>query len=792
VTPSTPSEAAKRIDWARHASLLLVPLAILLLGPFRPMTARGDIDPSWQEALHHAFVARLSWGTEFVFTYGPWGLLWNDIHHPDTFSTVLAARCVLAGLLAFSLVLLARSSFQRPLVGLGWATACLLLPIHSMDSTLYVAVLLWWLLGSVPGPRVRLVRPALLATLAFFALGKFLLLLTLLSVVVVDSVAVGLTNRRSAVEPIGVLVASLAVAWLLAGQGLGNVYPYLWTSWEVASGFGQSMSARGALAEPALFLVCAAALFFQLHRMADGTTARLRLTGLALLFLVVFRHSFTRHDAGHALIGSNFLIASAVLLIPWVRLPKLVVAVVAVVTVNSLLWAGFEPAVSVNLPPLASIPDRVEILGDLLLADPAPATRLADERAGLAASVPIGEVTADVDVFPHAQHVLFAHGLDWNPRPVIQGNTVYTPRLVEINARHVRERGPKTLLWDVDPIDAHHPAEADAHALLETLTRYDVVDPLGRFVTFQRRGVARELQSALVFEVEVAPGARVELPALTPRDGARELLWLRIEERRSLWDRAVGSVWKRPLLVVEVSGSDGDSTRWTVSPRVAEAGFPIAPMLVDRLSLAALLSDGRTDLLQSAKAIRIGRMNRARGLGGRGFSVRVDRLTLQSQPGLRVPGGLGLLPSLQSPVRPMEEHSPWIRGPGGRTVLFAHSPSELELLLRRGLVEGEGAAFVGEVQFGVLPGAGAGEMPTDGVVFSVAYRDQDGERTLWEERVEPGDEALKSVTFEVPVGWLEEPEPWPAGRARLVLRTSPGGSAASDWGYWAGLGILAR
>jgi hypothetical protein len=70
---------------------------------------------------------------------------------------------------------------------------------------------------------------------------------------------------------------------------------------------------------------------------------------------------------------------------------------------------------------------------------------------------------------------VLAHGLRWNPRPVLQSYSSYTPRLAALDVAHVTgPRAPDHLLFAVQAIDGKLPALDDGASWLPILERYDL------------------------------------------------------------------------------------------------------------------------------------------------------------------------------------------------------------------------------------------------------------------------------------------------------------------------------
>lgn len=782
-------------------------LAQLLLGPWWLEVPVGDVDPSWQIVLHEAFARRMQFGSEIVWTYGPWGFLWNELYHPDTWGWSLAIRSAWAAVFWAVLASLGGAFFQDRRKSLGFAFALLLLPAYSWDSLVYQGcAMLWFSWFALPSRGGRALSLALVALLCVFALGKFLILLALAAMVAALATSSALAGeRRWAAALAGTWMGATLAAWTLAGQSLAGIPAYLSTFFEVASGFGAALTARGSWIEVFYFVAASTSLIgLILASRATLGLPRPRLLLDAAAFCVplgvAYKHSFTRHDTGHVLIGGTLLVGVSLLVLGWTRLapaPQLrtwglrATTAVGAGTVLLLLWSQpVDPLVKTTLPVVKRLPGRLENALHLMTGDRSPLDRAESHAAALAAGEPLGSVEGSVDVYPHAQATVLRHAdVQWVTRPVMQSNTAYTPELQALNLAFLRgPDAPQTVLFDIDPSEEHHPADADSLSLLELLERYDVADPLGRFVTLARRDQPRGLVVVPGAQQRIEAGEWVDLPS----EG--DLAWLRVRADSRPWDGLVGAVWKKRLVRIDVRHADGDVRSWLVSPGVARSGLIVSPSLSGRLDFAAFLAaEPPPSLSRRAVAVRLGLERLPHDEVTRGFSLYLDQVTVPKQAGLTLPGQLGVLSEAVSPPRPKEEHPLWIAGPGGRTVAFAHAPKEFVVGLRPGM--SSSARPTGRVEFGLLDGAHRATPPTDGVTFRVTLEFGPREEVLFERHLDPatnpGDRGLQSAEFAIVPGDWQRPGkmPWHAGRPKLVLETETGPTAASDWSYWASVEV---
>jgi hypothetical protein len=80
---------------------------------------------------------------------------------------------------------------------------------------------------------------------------------------------------------------------------------------------------------------------------------------------------------------------------------------------------------------------------------------------------------ASIDIFPNEIGLLYAYGLDWSPRPLLQSNITFVPALDALNAEHFYgPLAPKQVLWQSDSIDGRYPSFDEPRVFRALLDRY--------------------------------------------------------------------------------------------------------------------------------------------------------------------------------------------------------------------------------------------------------------------------------------------------------------------------------
>jgi hypothetical protein len=231
---ATPSLAAAGLTLA----FIVRPTAVLL---------PEDPDSSWGAALVFGHQHGLQFGRDLVFTYGPLGYLLMPWFASATagvrwFSDLLLYFSTALGvcLVAWRLKGLWRVGLIALLVLL-WISFVPNQP--QADLVAGVDMLCWGLLCLVEtGGRRVLAAVVFVAVAVFGALGKVSLLLSAgLSVAAVGACLALAVNRRLGLVLITGFGVSFLAGWMLCGQELASLGPFLLNAWAMTNGYEQAM-----------------------------------------------------------------------------------------------------------------------------------------------------------------------------------------------------------------------------------------------------------------------------------------------------------------------------------------------------------------------------------------------------------------------------------------------------------------------------------------------------------------------------------------------------------------------
>ncbi len=582
-----PARCLRSRDACLFAALTVLLWVATVRMPAPPETA---LDPSWQEMLVRGWVENWQYGPDFAFTYGPLGFFVTDYH--------LGAEGAVARLLGLyfgQLVFAAAIIWLLGAITL-WRRVLLVLAVaalhtrHWSDGPYLLFIALVVVRRLIPGEEAAR-SGAWAGALAFFAHVKFSFAVLGLAGVGLAVLVAALRRRWTVALGIG---AGYGLAflgfWLLAGQALTNLPPYLVNALEIIKGYDMMAldePVRKTLAGAALVGWCGFVLLAHLRKNRDlGTLATVVFLG-ALGFML-WKHAFTRAGAGH--MGSlpitlvYLTVTLAAYFSPEGKFHRLDYAWVAGFAALGLGLLG-------SWEFLSGTPRRLRENVTGLARGPGLTAKwqaeLATVRDREALAARLGLVgRGSVDVYDFNQGVALLQSLNFRPRPVPQGYTVYTPRLGELNRRHYAgDRAPDFVLWRMGTIDARFPSQDDASLFPIVWERYRVDETMGDYLLLKKEAKSR-LWSAgehTFLRRSLRLGETLELPTTA----ADAIIWLKLKATPTFPGRLRKLAYKPATLFMHTEEQVRGREEWRILTRVAEdPGFLLQPVLTSNVEFA--------------------------------------------------------------------------------------------------------------------------------------------------------------------------------------------------------------
>jgi hypothetical protein len=571
---------------------LLHPLVVggilaVLCAPLGSTLPAAGLDPSWQLGLSLGAAHALPAGNGILFTYGPFGFVAapNLVWLPGVLlgtAYALGAAWALYSLCYRAMLRWLPPSAAVAVVALVAIVAAAVRPVPEMVA---LASALWAL--EVVDARRLAVRMSPWVPAAFGAIAGMQLLVKFCVGVFGLGVAAVVTFARprrasNTAAVAGGFVGTFSTLWLVLGEPLSALWPWLRGSFDAAAGYSPAMAVASdpSTANGWIVLVAAVAVVgFGGYMLAtrQGLRALPSLVLLAGTTWFVVKEGFVRLDSGHA--ATTFLaLAVLAVAIPWPRRWLAVGGAGAVLGLLGILVVGFTGSGT----PLDGTQELARSLRATVDAS-YRSDRLVAARRELRVSyaIPPRVIAAleghEVHADPWDIAAVWAYHLRWEPLPVFQTYFAYTRYLDDHNRDRLLASPRLAVLRHQDTsLDQRIPEWESPDVMLAATCTYHVAATGRGWEALtpgrNRCGAARALET-----VTVRPGQTVTVP--TPRD-LSSVVVARFDVPEGLLDRLTVVALKPrtiPGVVVDgrparfVVGTAADAHVVAVPARVGDA-----------------------------------------------------------------------------------------------------------------------------------------------------------------------------------------------------------------------------
>jgi len=769
-TTSRPLRTSDYLLWG-----FLALLAFTL--PHRPTL---ELDPSWRQALAYFLQQGFPFGESIVFTYGPLGFLMGNTYMGLFWEGYILWKVGFSILAAGLLVHVA-----RPLTGVSrflYFTFFIVWGVGYADALqMIIIAFCGWVMVQRSSRGESGWSIPIGVFLALLAVIKFTnLLFTGFIVVVVVTYHLISQQRKSALQLLGAYAIGFLVIWMACGQSPLQWLSYALNSLEISSGYQASMGLPTPDGQLGIALLTFGGLagYVVWHALTqpDRIRAGANLLIMAAFLFLNWKHGFVRAD-GHML-GFFYCAMALAVAFPalfseqlkhgWI--PRIFLGAVMVCCI-----AGMRGTFTSTIDYAANITNErlVRNIQALLDWDRARGDLEGQvdhwRREGELPDTKLLVGDASVDVLGYEQAIALYNDFNYQPRPIFQSYSAYTPKLAAMNADYIAgENGPEFLLLKLQTID-DRPLLADDSHVLNLFPHYYAYRLTEKdFHVFARRPEVPSPES-LAPRLLRTTNAPIGEPISLAEFGVTHL-WIEVDLPFNLLGRAMKFLYKPPLIFLRVVDMDGKEIVYRIPRPIGLSGFQINPLVTDFTSY--LEAHGGT----SPRLVR-------------SISIEVaeaDRRWFDEQAVIKISA---MQPTdLKNEVekrRQLSMFEGFYRLPKDffaktevsravideREAVVIHAPSRM-------IFDFEGGNTLSGIH-GYIAGAYTDGGETDGATFRIHWRDGDESRELYERNLRPFTAAADRGMheFNIDVSGL------PAA-GELWFDISINGNPAWDWTTW--------
>ncbi|QGR07380.1 hypothetical protein CTZ24_13520 [Pantoea phytobeneficialis] len=589
--------------------------------------------------MNEATAQGMSFGKDIVFTFGPYSSIYTRSYLPATDHLMIWGSLVLAVSFAVAVWLNFRTA--------GWALKIALLVTlsaltYSRDAlfffyTMLVGIQVYHWAMAFDAKQVAGSKGFALNAVLFVPFGLLPLIKgsTLAACIGISFLAFALLVKRRQWKLcllIGAtILVSMMVFWALSGQPLTGLAGYFIGMAPIVSGYTEAMAIKGASREYIMYLLATVALVGFLLRGTRGSYYDRTIVAfvfLGILFLAL-KAGFVRHDS-HANISGAMILLGALLagtLLSTRSAPPLL-------AVCLLVWGYIDFSYAQN--PIESIGANTKNtfsgawngLKQRVSTPQALTNDFNDRINQLNKLGAIPKLEGTVDIYSYDQSYLLASGNKWNPRPILQSYSVYTPKLAELNKMHLLgDNRPDNVIFNVQPIDNRLPTLEDGASWPILLSNYEPTAFSGGYLYLKHRNTPTPSNEPLkpIGGGVYSFGEQINLPE------SDKPLFAKLDIRKSLAGSVMNTLFKTSQLEMKLTMQNGITRNYRIISGMTESGFIISPLIENTEEFGLLTSDAHTLNDKRVKSIEIS-ATKLPFLWKRSFNIEFYPLDYPSSP----------------------------------------------------------------------------------------------------------------------------------------------------------------
>ena len=617
---SKPDRMIANFTFKTLSQWLFAFFVILLTFPttFYNLPADG-LDSSWLIAIHLAHKYHLVFGKDFVFTYGPLGILCSRLPISINKYVYLLFDLYYFGTLFFILKEVFRKQFSYGLVI--FAFLSLTTAMYQYTDLLYFLFFFYFLFSFISKPEkvIYIAQAALLSLVGFFTkegAGS-------IEVILFFAAISYLLFRRKLYIRIYVAIIMLYLFCLLAGARVLHVdlTGYIVSSVHLIDAYNDSMlqPLSGDLfmsigyAALVIILIIATLIGYTLvisvrkRKIAADPDGVFIYCLIALGTFILFKTGFVRADGHTFYFFKNIALLASMLYLfrPQHVAKKLTTACCVLVLIVSIwgvntLSGSYEPYH--RILNLSILSERAGEIKNYFTQFHNYDKEKANAETMGSGNNELKDIIGShsVDIIPAEISKIYFNGLVYNPRPDIQSYSTYDEYLDDLNyQKYMSDNAPDYILFSLSSIDDRYPFFDESKTKLAILSRYMVVSKIKTDILLKKRPTPIDLPK---------PGNgetfRAKFGEDIPVKKTRGLQFAKISVHYSLWGKIRRFFFQPPLLKISITSESGDAQSFRAIKPIL-AGGVILNKYIDNTEAFLLFMQGGGNLNADIKRIRL-------------------------------------------------------------------------------------------------------------------------------------------------------------------------------------------
>ena len=560
------------------------------------------LDASWVLSINWALQKHLIFGQDYIFTYGPLGFLGtrNALGFNPLFllfsDLFIIINCLFISIYTF-----------RKFYNLQAAGLCLLV-VYTMsggvgmysDQIVFVLLLIsvFWLNYSLAHSSViSLTIPAIITCILFYLKANMSFINIILFYVYLAYFI--FSDKKNSLPKILYGLAVPLIIFLLSFPLRTDIFSYIAGNLSLIDGYNDAMSIN--LGDYAKYLGIAviSILAFLISFFVKNFRQNLLLfLTFGIFTFVLFKQSFVRSDLHVAIFFTFFPAVCGVTTIFYKR-----VSAWQTVTVCGIGLVCLTACVS--LLGIQNLSGRINYLKDVLYpVNTEQAYENSFDRFKLPEEVTRVIGSHSVDVIPWNINYLYFNRLNYNPRPLIQSYSAYTPYLINLNKqKYEGETAPEFVLFSNHSIDKRYSFFDDQEVKLSLIRHYSclgIYNAQGNdFLLFKRND-----ENAVV-KFSAPSKETLKLNDAYFLKDTNKSYFIKIDIDYSYFGKLVRTAYKPFLLAIYFTLEDGTERRYKAVVPILKNGVLINPLIENETDFLNLIQGNPVPDGKKIKSFRI-------------------------------------------------------------------------------------------------------------------------------------------------------------------------------------------
>lgn len=561
------------------------------------------LDPSWQYAMNYAFEHGLIFGKDIIFTYGPIGfitspgpmqkpLIWANI------ILIISTACLILSLIA---LIKETSKDNTPKRYINYILAYILiilikdyLHVKSFDTILISISIILTILYHITKKPFYLFLSAPILSIGF--IYKFGVFVMCLSINCYSYYKIIKDKQYNIIALyISAIILSTLPLFIYFFKNFKNLYNYFRGSFELSYGYFSAISSG--LHNNALAPLLIVLLFFTFYFTKEKIIKWLTFSTIPFWWLVIKYSLCVEGPWFISFLTSTILVFSLIALIILSKKED----IFSFLKRLSILWfflVIFVMSVGIPLPNFASnisknVIDSLdfkglnssEIRSQMNFLKYQTQKNLSSDLLPVSILGTIANST--VDIYPWETSIIGANNLNWDPRPIFQSYTDYTPWLDRLNDKFLNsDRSPEYYVWfkrktrpEITSLRGRMLFNDDPLTSLDILRNYQMVLREKDF-TLLKKTKEKLLGKTQTFGSTVIKwNTWIQTPYKSL--GNNFLLQAKIKISRNILGTVIRALYKEEPLYIEYKDIKNEVHTYRLSPDNAIEGVWISPLPIN-------------------------------------------------------------------------------------------------------------------------------------------------------------------------------------------------------------------